>query len=73
MGRWKAFEESYNFGSDLISIGGGSQELCVSKVPRVQPGTVSGLLLGSPGDTLPSPGVNPLEGSLKCSYGKLGL
>jgi hypothetical protein len=25
------------------------------------------------GDALPSPGVNPLEGSPKCSYGKLGL
>jgi hypothetical protein len=24
-------------------------------------------------DTLPSPGVNPLEGSPKCSCGKLGL
>jgi hypothetical protein len=24
-------------------------------------------------DALPSPGVNPLEGSLKCSCGKLGL
>jgi hypothetical protein len=24
-------------------------------------------------DALPSPGVNPLEGSPKCSYGKLGL
>ncbi len=25
------------------------------------------------GDALPSPGVNPLEGSPKCSCGKLGL
>jgi len=24
-------------------------------------------------DALPSPGVNPLEGSAKCSCGKLGL
>jgi len=24
-------------------------------------------------DAHPSPGVNPLEGSPKCSYGKLGL
>jgi len=45
---WKALEESYNFGSDLIPIGGLSQEIWVPKVPRVQPGTVSGLLLGSP-------------------------
>jgi len=46
---WKTLEESYNFGLDLTPIGGRSQELWVSKVPRVQPGTVSGLLLGSPG------------------------
>jgi hypothetical protein len=49
MGHWKALEESYNFGSDLTPIGGRSQELWVSKVPGVQPGTVLGLLLGSPG------------------------
>jgi hypothetical protein len=45
---WKALEESYNFGSDLTPIGGRSREIWVPKVPRVQPGTVSGLLLGSP-------------------------
>ncbi len=28
---------------------------------------------GATTDALPSPGVNPLEGSPKCSYGKLGL
>jgi hypothetical protein len=47
MGHWKALEENYNFGSDLTPIGGRSQELWVSKVPGVQPGTVSGLLFGS--------------------------
>jgi hypothetical protein len=47
--RWKALKESYNFALDLTPIGGWSQELCVSKVSGVQPRTVSGLLLGSPG------------------------
>jgi hypothetical protein len=47
-GHWKALEERYNFGSDLTLIKGRSQELWVSKVSRVQPGIVSGLLLGSP-------------------------
>jgi hypothetical protein len=46
---WKALEESYNFGSDLTPIGGRSWEIWVPKVPGVQPGTVSGLLLGSLG------------------------
>jgi len=49
IGHWKAVKESYNFGLDLTPIGGWSQELWVSKVPGVQPGTVSRLLLGSPG------------------------
>jgi hypothetical protein len=49
MKHWKALEESYNFGLDLTPIGGWSQELWMSKVPGVQPGIVSGLLLGSPG------------------------
>jgi hypothetical protein len=47
--RWKALEESYNFGSDLAPIRGRSQEIWAPKVPGVQPKTVSGLLLGSPG------------------------
>jgi hypothetical protein len=47
--RWKALEESYNFGSYLAPIEGRSREIWAAKVPRVQPGTVSGLLLGSPG------------------------
>jgi len=50
MGRWKALEESYKFGLDLTPIAGWGQELWVSKVPGVQPGTVSGLQLGSPGE-----------------------
>jgi len=47
--RWKVLRESYNISSDLIPIGGLSKKLWMPKVPRVQPGTVSGLLLGSPG------------------------
>ncbi len=46
--RWKAFEENYKIASDLIPIRGLSRELQAPKVPRVQTGTVSGLLLGSP-------------------------
>jgi hypothetical protein len=49
MGHWKAFEEGYNFGLDFTPIGDWSQELWVSKVLGVQPGTISGLLLGSLG------------------------
>jgi len=48
MGRWKALEESYNFGLDLAPIGRRSQKLWMSKVPRVQPRTVSRLQLRSP-------------------------
>jgi len=48
--RWKALEESYKFASNLISIRGLRRELRASKVPRIQTGTVSGLLLGSPGN-----------------------
>jgi len=47
--RWKAYEESYKFASDLIPIRGLSRELWAPKVPGVQSMTVSGLLLGSPG------------------------
>jgi hypothetical protein len=46
---WKVLEESYNFDSDLTPIRGRSQEMWVPKVSGVQPGTVLGLLLGSPG------------------------
>jgi hypothetical protein len=47
--RWKVLQEDYNFALDLILIGGLSWELWVPKVPRVQTGTISRLLLGSPG------------------------
>jgi len=46
---WKALEESYNFGSDLAPIGSCNWEIWAPKVPGLQPGTVSGLLLGSSG------------------------
>jgi hypothetical protein len=46
---WKALEESYNLGLDLTPIRGWNREIWAPKVPGVQPGTVSGLLLGSPG------------------------
>jgi hypothetical protein len=45
---WKAFKESYKFASELIPIGGLNKELRTRKVPGVQTGTISGLLLGSP-------------------------
>jgi len=48
--RWKAIKESYKIDLDLIPIQGLSQELRAPKVPRVQTGIVSGLLLGSPGE-----------------------
>jgi hypothetical protein len=47
--RWKVLFEGYNFGSDLIPIGGWGEKLCSSKVSGFQPGTVSGLHFGSPG------------------------
>jgi hypothetical protein len=46
--RWKALKESYKIASDLIPIEGLSKKLWMPKVPRVQTGTISGLLLGSP-------------------------
>jgi hypothetical protein len=46
--RWKALEENYKFALDLIPIWGLSWELWAPKVPGVQTGTVSGLLLGGP-------------------------
>jgi hypothetical protein len=45
---WKSLEENYKFASNLIPIGGLSKELWPRKVLRVQTGTISGLLLGSP-------------------------
>jgi hypothetical protein len=46
---WKALDESYNFGLDLLSIRVWGEELWVSKVPGLQFETISGLQLGSPG------------------------
>jgi hypothetical protein len=48
-GRWKALEESYNFGSNLVPIQVRGEKLWTPNVPGVQTGTVSGLHLGSPG------------------------
>jgi hypothetical protein len=45
----KLFEESYKFALNLIPIGGLNKELWSRKVLGVQTGTISGLLLGSPG------------------------
>jgi hypothetical protein len=46
---WKALNESYNFGSNLVPIRIWGEELWASKISGLQPGTVSGLQLGSPG------------------------
>ncbi len=46
---WKALEESYNFGWNLVSIRARGETLWTPKVPGVQTGTISGLQLGSPG------------------------
>jgi hypothetical protein len=46
---WKDLEESYKIDLELIPIRGLSKKLWMPKVPGVQPGTVSGLLLRSPG------------------------
>jgi hypothetical protein len=47
--RLKALKEGYNFGLDLIPIGGLNKELWSCKVPGIQTGTILGLFLGSPG------------------------
>jgi hypothetical protein len=47
--RWKALKESYKFSSDLIPMRRLKKKLWIHKVPRVQTGTILGLLLGSPG------------------------
>jgi hypothetical protein len=47
--RWKALDESYNFGSNLVSIRVRGEKLWTPKVPGVQTGTVSGLHFGGPG------------------------
>jgi len=46
---WKALKESYDFGSDLISIWVRGEKLWMPKIPGVQTETVSGLHFGSPG------------------------
>ncbi len=46
--RWKALDESYNFGLGLIPIRVQGEELWLSKVPGLQPGTDSRLHFGSP-------------------------
>jgi hypothetical protein len=46
---WKALDESYNFGSNLVPIRAQGEKLWTPKVPRVQTGTISGLHFGSPG------------------------
>jgi hypothetical protein len=45
---WKALEEGYKSGSDLVPIGGRGEKLWLSKVPEVWTGTVSGFHFGSP-------------------------
>jgi hypothetical protein len=47
--RWKAFDESYTIGSNLVPIRGRGEKLWPSKVLGIQTGTVSGLHFGSPG------------------------
>jgi hypothetical protein len=46
---WKALKESYKIASELIPIRGLSKKLWMPKVSGVQTGTISRLLLGSPG------------------------
>jgi hypothetical protein len=46
---WKALEESYNFGLDLVPIRVRGKKLWTPKVPRVQTRTISGLHFGSLG------------------------
>jgi hypothetical protein len=47
--RWKALKDRYKISLDLILIGSLTKKLWMPKVPRVQPRTISGLLLGSLG------------------------
>ncbi len=46
---WKALEERYKIGWDLVPIRGQGEKLCWPKVPEVQTGIVSGLHFGSLG------------------------
>ncbi len=45
---WKALNESYNFDLGLVPIRVWGEELWPSKVPGLQPETISGLHFGSP-------------------------
>jgi hypothetical protein len=45
---WKALDESYNFGSNLVPIWACGEKLWTPKVPGVQTRIVSGLHFGSP-------------------------
>jgi len=47
--RWKALKESYKIASEFIPIKGLNKKLWMPKVAGVQPGTLSGLLVGSSG------------------------
>ncbi len=49
MQRWKALEEGYKFGLDLVPIRGCGEKLWSPKTPGVRTGTISGLHFGSPG------------------------
>jgi hypothetical protein len=51
--RWKALDESYNFGLDLVPIQVWGEELWASKVLGVQTGTILGLHFGSFGKKKP--------------------
>jgi hypothetical protein len=48
--RWKALDEGYNFASDRVAIELCSREISASKVPGLQPGTISGFPRESPGE-----------------------
>jgi len=45
----ESFRQSYNFGLELVPIRIWGEELWLFKVPGLQPGTISGLQLGSLG------------------------
>jgi hypothetical protein len=68
---WKALEESYNFGLDLVPIRVWGEELWASKVLGVQTGTVLGLHFGSPGK-MSHLDASPAESCRKYYMGKGG-
>jgi hypothetical protein len=47
--RWKALDESYNFGSNLVPIRAWGEKLWTPKVSGVQTRTIFGFHFGSPG------------------------